>query len=547
VKISPPVDFYILTQQQVNGPGLFRRRGANDGMAASAFKIDGRLALALLVAAAVGVRTRFGREQRGGNSSAFASTADTADPGEQVAASSALSANRGGSKTTVAAGVRHPGAAAQPAVLAPLLLRHAGSRSASCARHLRNAPTVIQSACAAFRTEAVAPLGDFFRPPGQLIRVAVADAEASRGQPRVPKPMEQSSCASNLNKTVQKYGRTESDFAHKFAAEVLLPRGLRNSRFVASATLADADYVLVTLCNIGHANNGETIREIVPFVTKDPALARAWALRRGRFLLTLTGDHGPCIQSNEKAGQFKARQWIDANLRGTTMLLNEGSTQSGCYNADTDVVIPTTAVLVEQGPLACRLPVLADTRADSRARPHLAFFAGKLDSKIRRDIAKAYVDTPAFYLPARLASGDPYLCAMASSTFCLAPRGNAAWSPRLDEALYAGCIPVILADNYDPPFSSVLNYSSFSLVVNESAVAQLGRILAAVPEDTRRQLRASGASVRPFFRYHSFVTLPGRVGEGGPAGIKAPSEQEGDATMLVAFELWRKIHRQRSA
>ena len=57
---------------------------------------------------------------------------------------------------------------------------------------------------------------------------------------------------------------------------------------------------------------------------------------------------------------------------------------------------------------------------------------------------------------------------MAQSVFCLVPRGQAAWSPRLDEAVYAGCIPVIIADGYDPPFSAVLNYSLFSVRVNET-------------------------------------------------------------------------------
>jgi hypothetical protein len=48
-------------------------------------------------------------------------------------------------------------------------------------------------------------------------------------------------------------------------------------------------------------------------------------------------------------------------------------------------------------------------------------------------------------LSARLNYPD-YLCALRASEFCLAPRGNAVWSPRLEESLAAGCIPVIVAD-----------------------------------------------------------------------------------------------------
>ena len=61
---------------------------------------------------------------------------------------------------------------------------------------------------------------------------------------------------------------------------------------------------------------------------------------------------------------------------------------------------------------------------------------------------------------------------MADSVFCLAPRGQAAWSPRLDEAISAGCIPVIIADSYDAPFHDLLDYSAFSLRLDEQQVCQ---------------------------------------------------------------------------
>lgn len=62
------------------------------------------------------------------------------------------------------------------------------------------------------------------------------------------------------------------------------------------------------------------------------------------------------------------------------------------------------------------------------------------------------------------------MCAMADSVFCLAPRGQAAWSPRTDEAVSAGCIPVIIADFYDPPYHDVFEYSTFSINVAEADV-----------------------------------------------------------------------------
>ena len=121
-------------------------------------------------------------------------------------------------------------------------------------------------------------------------------------------------------------------------------------------------------------------------------------------------------------------------------------------------------------------------------RTHLAFFAGKIDSEVRKELYKKHgSDGGLIYLPTQLAPAD-YSCAMASSVFCLAPRGNAAWSPRLDEAIAAGCIPVILADAYEPPFHHVLDYESFSVAVPEANVATLPALLAGISAERRRVL-----------------------------------------------------------
>lgn len=155
-------------------------------------------------------------------------------------------------------------------------------------------------------------------------------------------------------------------------------------------------------------------------------------------------------------------------------------------------------------------------------------------------------------------------CAMSEAVFCLAPRGLAAWSPRFDEALHAGCIPVLIADNYEPPFSRVLNYSSFSVILpswsvkfhikldsnpspffmqiripehelhlpkihhsNPIATAHAGkvvmRVIKAVSMSERERLLANGRAVRPFFRYRA---------DSGTFGSEIVD--------LVLFQLWRR-------
>ena len=51
---------------------------------------------------------------------------------------------------------------------------------------------------------------------------------------------------------------------------------------------------------------------------------------------------------------------------------------------------------------------------------------------------------------------------MQRSTFCLAPRGDTPSSRRVFDAVAAGCIPVLIADDYTPPFPE-LDWSGFSV------------------------------------------------------------------------------------
>jgi len=52
---------------------------------------------------------------------------------------------------------------------------------------------------------------------------------------------------------------------------------------------------------------------------------------------------------------------------------------------------------------------------------------------------------------------------MRQSVFCLVPRGDTPSSRRLFDAVSAGCIPVIISDDYAPASQNALNYSRFSL------------------------------------------------------------------------------------
>lgn len=54
-------------------------------------------------------------------------------------------------------------------------------------------------------------------------------------------------------------------------------------------------------------------------------------------------------------------------------------------------------------------------------------------------------------------------------------------SPRIIESIYYECVPVIIADNFPPPLSDVIDWSTFSVIVAEKDIPKLREILVAIP------------------------------------------------------------------
>merc|ERR1719284_1287145 len=52
---------------------------------------------------------------------------------------------------------------------------------------------------------------------------------------------------------------------------------------------------------------------------------------------------------------------------------------------------------------------------------------------------------------------------LTNSIFCFVPRGKSAWSSRFFQTFFAGCIPVLLNDNYEPPFGEILDVTKVAL------------------------------------------------------------------------------------
>ncbi|KAL3716454.1 hypothetical protein ACJRO7_008109 [Eucalyptus globulus] len=137
-------------------------------------------------------------------------------------------------------------------------------------------------------------------------------------------------------------------------------------------------------------------------------------------------------------------------------------------------------------------------------RSILAFFAGGLHGPIRPILLQHWENKDEDvkvhrYLP----RGVSYYDMMRRSKFCICPSGYEVASPRVVEAIYTGCVPVLISDHYVPPFSDVLNWRSFSVEVTVREIPNLKTILASISSRQYIRMQRRVAQVRRHFEVHS--------------------------------------------
>lgn len=141
-------------------------------------------------------------------------------------------------------------------------------------------------------------------------------------------------------------------------------------------------------------------------------------------------------------------------------------------------------------------------------RPILAFFAGGLHGPIRpmlleywenKDKDKDANEEEEIQVHRYLPKGVSYYGMMKKSKYCICPSGYEVASPRIVEALYTGCVPVIIKDHYVAPFGDVLNWKAFSVDIPVKDIPNLKRILNGISPRQYIRMQRRGRQIRRHF------------------------------------------------
>ncbi|PON44209.1 Exostosin-like [Parasponia andersonii] len=154
----------------------------------------------------------------------------------------------------------------------------------------------------------------------------------------------------------------------------------------------------------------------------------------------------------------------------------------------------------------------------SSKRKKLAFFAGGINSPVREKLLQVWRnDTEIFVHYGRLKTS--YADELLGSKFCLHVKGFEVNTARIADSLYYGCVPVIISNYYDLPFTDIVNWKSFSVIVPTLDIPLLKEILKKISSDEYLGLQSNVLKVRKHFQWHH-----------------KPIDY--DAFYMVMYELW---------
>ncbi|GER25565.1 exostosin family protein [Striga asiatica] len=153
----------------------------------------------------------------------------------------------------------------------------------------------------------------------------------------------------------------------------------------------------------------------------------------------------------------------------------------GAFKLGKDISLPETYVRHSINPLKN-----IDGKPPSQ-RTILAVFAGKMHGYLRPILLQHWENKdPDMKIFGKLHESNgqkAYAQYMKSSKYCISAKGYEPYTPRVVEAIFYECVPVIISDNYVPPFFETLNWESFAVFVLERDIPNLKRIVLSISEE----------------------------------------------------------------
>ncbi|CAN1161925.1 Probable glycosyltransferase At5g03795 [Linum perenne] len=139
-------------------------------------------------------------------------------------------------------------------------------------------------------------------------------------------------------------------------------------------------------------------------------------------------------------------------------------------------------------------------------RSILAFYAGNMHGYVRPILLEHWLnkdpDMKIYGVMPKAKGNKNYIQHMRSSKYCICPKGYEVNSPRVVEAIFHECVPVIISDNFVPPFFEVLNWESFAVFVLEKDIPNLKNILASISERRYLRMQMRVRRVQQHFLWH---------------------------------------------
>ncbi|KAK6129683.1 hypothetical protein DH2020_036549 [Rehmannia glutinosa] len=180
-----------------------------------------------------------------------------------------------------------------------------------------------------------------------------------------------------------------------------------------------------------------------------------------------------------------------------------------------DVSLPETYVHSPQNPQIKQIG-----GAPPSERKILAFFAGQMHGYVRPILLQHWENKdPDMKIFGRMQKG--YVWHMKNSKYCICAKGYEVNSPRVVEAIMYECVPVIISDNFVPPFFDVLKWDSFAVFVPEKDIPNLKNILVSISDKRYVLMQKRVKMVRQHFVWHNAPETPPAGQPDGSSGVQA--------------------------